>query len=297
MSDAQSQDRWSAWVLQRGHSGDDDQLRKKIEHLTPIRDRVLDRAELRPDDTLLDVGTGDGLIAFGALSRLGDCGRVIFSDTSQALVDHCRELAIELGVEDRAVFVRADADDLGGIEAETVDVVTTRSVLIYVDDKQGAFREFYRVLRPGGRASLFEPINNYFPFDSSDFWGFDAGPVRDLVEKLWAHEGWTDQASGDDPMMNFNERDLVDYALAAGFREVRLELDVEVRPGSWVVDWERLLDLAPNPNASTTRDLLDAALTPEERERYIAHMKPLIDSGNGTIHSAFAYLYARKVRG
>ena len=41
----------------------------------------------------------------------------------------------------------------------SVDVVTTRSVLIYVKDKAAALREFYRVLKPGGRVSLFEPIN------------------------------------------------------------------------------------------------------------------------------------------
>jgi hypothetical protein len=35
---------------------------------------VLDGAELQPDDTLLDIGCGDGLIAFGALDRLGPGG-------------------------------------------------------------------------------------------------------------------------------------------------------------------------------------------------------------------------------
>jgi hypothetical protein len=68
----------------------------------------------------------------------------------------------------------------------------------------------------------------------------------------------------------------------------------EVRPGSWVVDWDRLLDLAPNPNAQTTRELLDEALTPQERERFISCMKRLVDSGEGTVKSAFAYLVAKK---
>ena len=45
------------------------------------------------------------------------------------------------------------------------EFVTARSVLIYVEEKEAAFRAFHRVLRPGGRASLFEPINNYFPDD------------------------------------------------------------------------------------------------------------------------------------
>jgi methylase of polypeptide subunit release factors len=58
-------------------------------------------AQLRPGDTLLDVGTGDGLIAFGALERLGPAGRVIFSDISQDLLDHCRTAAAAEGLLDR----------------------------------------------------------------------------------------------------------------------------------------------------------------------------------------------------
>ena len=53
----------------------------------------------------------------------------------------------------RCEFVRASADDLGMFENESVDAITTRSVLIYVYAKQQAFKEFHRVLRPGGQLS------------------------------------------------------------------------------------------------------------------------------------------------
>jgi ubiquinone/menaquinone biosynthesis C-methylase UbiE len=106
-----------------------------------------------------DVGTGDGLIAIGALDRLGPSGRVIFSDISADLLEHCRAAATEAGELSRCDFVAASADNLTGIADGSVDVVTARSVLIYVADKAGAFAEFRRVLRPDGRISIFEPIN------------------------------------------------------------------------------------------------------------------------------------------
>ena len=40
-----------------------------LEQLAAVRDKVLDRADLRPGETLLDVGCGNGLIGFGALER------------------------------------------------------------------------------------------------------------------------------------------------------------------------------------------------------------------------------------
>jgi SAM-dependent methyltransferase len=154
---------------------------------------------------------------------------------------------VELDVAGQMSFVQASAEDLTPIGDSTVDVVTTRSVLIYVDDKARAFREFFRVLRPGGRASLFEPINNYFPDTPDDFWGFDSRPVRGLVEKIWDYEGWVESNYADDPMMNFNTKDLLRHAEAAGFEQVRIQLFVDVEPGSWVVDWERPAEHVPEP--------------------------------------------------
>jgi ubiquinone/menaquinone biosynthesis C-methylase UbiE len=65
----------------------------------------------------------------------------------------------ELGDLDRCRFLEASAADLAALQELSVDVTTTRAVLIYVEAKQQAFDEFFRVLRPGGRISLYEPIN------------------------------------------------------------------------------------------------------------------------------------------
>jgi ubiquinone/menaquinone biosynthesis C-methylase UbiE len=76
-------------------------------------------------------------------------------------------------------FVFASADDLSPLVDASVDVVTTRSVLIYVSAKQQAFKEFYRVLKPKGRLSIFEPINRFaYPEPPHIFMGYDITPVR-----------------------------------------------------------------------------------------------------------------------
>jgi hypothetical protein len=119
--------------------------------------------------------------------------------------------------------------------------------------------------------------------------------VRDLVAKVWAYEGWVESAYADDPMMNFDEKDLLRYAEDAGFGEIHIQLLVDVEPGTWVVDWERLLNTSPNPNAHTAGEALRGALTPEEFARVEKHVRPLADAGAGTIRAAFAYLSAVKV--
>ena len=166
-----------------GRASTPEERSRWMEPLWKFRDRVLDRAHLEGGDTLLDVGCGDGLIGFGALER--GAGTVVFSDVSDDLLDVCRTAARKLGVAERCRFVAARADDLAGIGDESADVVTTRSVLIYVEDKPRAFREFHRVLRPGGRISSFEPINRFGvrPDTAERFWMYSAGELRDLARK------------------------------------------------------------------------------------------------------------------
>jgi arsenite methyltransferase len=155
---AKAPDRWHRWLLDVRFGGDPAARERLLtEHLYPVRDTVLDKAKLQPGDTVLDVGTGDGLIAFGALERLGPSGHVVFSDISQDLLDHCRAAAAAEGLLDRCRFVLASADSLADVADTSVDVVTVRSVLIYVKDKAEALRAFYRVLRPGGRIRRHQP--------------------------------------------------------------------------------------------------------------------------------------------
>ena len=288
-------DRWHRWLLDVRFGGDAACREKDLtEFLYPVRDTVLGRARLRPGGTLLDVGTGDGLIAFGALERLGPAGRVIFSDISQDLLDHCRKAAGVEGLLDRCRFVLAAADRLTGVADVSVDAVTTRSVLIYVKDKAAALREFYRVLKPGGRVSLFEPINVLMSAADPDrFSGYDVTPVRALAAKVKAlYESI--QPPGVDPMIDFDDRDLVRHAQDAGFGEVDLELRVSVKARMQPIPWERFLRTSGNPLVPTFGDALDRALSQQEAAEFTGYLKPLVESGAGLERRAVAYLTAVK---
>src|SRR5258708_24695924 len=135
-------------------------------------------------------------------------------------------MAQEMGVVNLCEFLRASADDLSAINSASVDAVTTRSVLIYVAAKQAAFSEFYRVLKPTGRLSIFEPINAFaFPEPDPLFLGYDVTPVLDLASKVKALYLQL-QPPGTDPMLNFDERDLIHFAQQAGFQEIHLDYQV-----------------------------------------------------------------------
>src|ERR687891_102329 len=109
------QDIWSRWLLNRRFGGDPERLTHVLDYLYPVRDKVLSHISLEEGDTLLDVGCGDGLIAFGALEKF-ERSRALFSDISDDLLHHVQVLARKMNLLHRCEFVRASADDLGVFE-------------------------------------------------------------------------------------------------------------------------------------------------------------------------------------
>ena len=285
-------DRWSEWLLGGRCGGDVEVLRRQLPRLHEWRDQVLDRATIEAGDVVLDLGTGTGLVGFEALERVGADGRVILTDVSAPLLDQCRRIAQELGVSHRCEFVVAPADRLP-IADQAVDVVTARSVLIYLPDKQPAFGEAFRVLRPGGRLSIFEPINRFsHPEPTDHFLGFDVAPVAHLAAKIAAARTPLDQH----PLTNFDERDLVRYAEEAGFDQVNLTYTADTAP--WpleTTDWDTLLATALNPLDPTIGEQIAATLTDHERSEFEAHLRPLVEhAAPREGRSAIAFLLATK---
>jgi arsenite methyltransferase len=283
-------DCWADWIRTRRTGGDPEQEARMLEELAVVRDRVLDNARLSGGEVLLDAGCGNGLIGFGALDR--SAGEVVFADVSTPLLDDCRELAAKAGVLDRCRFLEARAEDLGELADASVDVVTTRSVLIYVKDKGRAFAEFHRVLRPGGRLSIFEPINRFGMDERAGTWGYTLDrEAAALMAKVTAPE--VIQQGPDDPMVDFDERDLLALVEAAGFFPVKLDYVAEVRPFE-PRRWETALHSSGNPKIPTLAEAMEQALTTEERERLVAQLRPAVEEGRGVWRMGVAYLSATR---
>lgn len=288
-------DCWADWLADRRFGSSDPELRRQfMDKLVQVRDKVLDKAALKQDERLLDVGAGEGWIGFGAFGR--GAGEVVFTDISRDVLDACREAAEQLEVADRCKYVKAPAHDLSALEDESIDVVTTRSVLIYVAEKQQALREFFRVLRPGGRISLFEPINRFAIRGEAEpsFWlgaRYPADGLADLAERLNAV--YADLQPRSDPMLDFDERDLLRFAEEAGFFPVELDYYAEMRSAE-PRPWEALLHSSGNPKIPTVSEAMDKVFSPAERDRVTSHLRPQVEDGLGIWQMATAFLWATR---
>ena len=101
------------------------------------------------------------------------------------------------------------------------------------------------------------------------------------------------QPPGNDPMLDFDERDLFRLAEESGFYPVRLSLEAVAEPLA-PRDWDGFLNTSGNPNIPTLAEAMESALTDEERDRLTAELRPKVEAGRGTWRMASAYLAATK---
>jgi SAM-dependent methyltransferase len=108
--------------------------------------------ELRPGETVLDIGCGAGVDSILAARRVGPSGRVVGVDMTEEMVKKAKENAVAAGVTNTE-FHTGDADRLP-VEDATVDVVISNGVFNLCLDKPKVLAEVFRVLRPGGRIQM-----------------------------------------------------------------------------------------------------------------------------------------------
>jgi arsenite methyltransferase len=294
-------DAWSEWLLHRRHADDPAYERVVQGVVQRLADRVLDEAKLSPAMLLADIGAGEGLLAFRAIERVGPTLQVVLTDISGPMLRHAEALAVQRGVRSQCRFLECSAEKLDDIAGSTVDVVATRAVLAYVADKSAALREFYRVLKPGGRISIAEPILQ----DEAFF----ARALRRRVEEQGSRSEdrflvllhrWkaaqfpdTEEECAKSPIVNYSERDLINFVRGAGFADIHLQLNIDVTP-SLVTSWDVFLGTSPHPWAPSLSHILAAQFTPEERQFFEQIMRPIVESGKNLATDRMVYVNAKK---
>jgi arsenite methyltransferase len=292
-------DVWSEWLLHRRHA-DDSTYAKVVQAVVEgYADRVLDGAQLAVGMTLVDVGAGEGLVAFRAIDRIGPSLRVTLTDVSAPMLRYAESVALQRNVRPQCTFLECTADNLKGIADASVDVVATRAVLAYVADKKAALAEFFRILKPGGRLSIAEPILQ----DDA----FHARALRRRVEDqshpvdrfLTLLHRWkaaqfpdTEEACAKSPIANYSERDLLNMVGTTGFAQIHLQLHIDVVP-SLITSWDVFLGSSPHPWAPSLKQILAEQFTLDERQLFEQMVRPTVESGNNITTERSVYLQAR----
>ncbi len=109
-------------------------------------------ASLRPGEVVVDLGSGGGLDVFLAAQMVGSTGKSIGIDMTPEMVALANK-NLSVSTFDNVEFHLADIEAMP-LESASVDCVISNCVLNLVPDKQKAFVEIFRVLKPGGRLAV-----------------------------------------------------------------------------------------------------------------------------------------------
>lgn len=299
--DDSAEDIWSHWLLHGRDAGDAHYAQAMRALVERYIERVLQGAALKPGDTFADIGAGDGSLAFRAIQSAGGALRAWIVDVSEAMLRRARSGAEQLRIAERCTFLHAPAERLERIEDESLDAVTTRSVLAYVADKTAALREFHRVLRPGGRISLAEPVFQDEAVAAQAMRTVIASNPPEAVSPLlrlmhrWKASQYpdTDEKIRASAIAGYSERDMVRFAQNAGFAAVHLELHIDTFPAI-MRSWDVFVNSTPHPLAPPLRTIMAEQFSVEERELFERSMRPVIEDPRAVSTERMLYLTARK---
>src|SRR5215218_8038865 len=187
------------------------------------------RGDLGTYERALEIGAGTGYFSLNLL-RAGVVEQAVATDISQGMLDALSSSAAELGVSDRVQTVRTEAERLP-LPDDSFDLVFGHAVLHHLPDLDAAFREFRRVLKPGGRVVFAGEPSRYG--DRVASWpkraALACAPVWRRIVGAGARIGYDDPVEQQEHALEhvvdvhaFTPGELGSFAGRAGFENVRV---------------------------------------------------------------------------
>ena len=139
-------------------------------------------AKIKKGDVVIDLGSGAGNDAFIARHETGEAGKVIGIDFTPAMIERAMQNAETRGF-NNVEFRQGDIEKMP-VTAGIADVIVSNCVLNLVPDKDGVFKEIFRVLKPGGHFSISDIVlEGELPREIKEAAEMYAGCVAGAVQK------------------------------------------------------------------------------------------------------------------
>jgi ubiquinone/menaquinone biosynthesis C-methylase UbiE len=155
---------------------------------------VLDLADLRPGERVLDLGSGSGTDSFAAAALVGATGTVVGVDFTAEQLAKARRLAAATRLA-HVEFRDGRIESLPAVDDQSVDCVISNGVVNLAPDKAQVFAEAARVLRPGGRLAIADIVSEQQLTDTivgnADLWASCIGGAaqQDTYRQAIEHAG------------------------------------------------------------------------------------------------------------
>ena len=190
-------------------------LRRQSDELRPYSAEILDRVDLRPGQSAIDLGCGPSGIIQLLSERVSPGGRVVGVDADPVHVTMARQFADERGLRDVEI-VAADARHTG-LPSGSFDLVHSRTLLVTIPEPTRVVAEMVRLARPGGWVASLEPDTEYALC-------YPAHPAFDRICELF-HAAF--RRNGADPFIG---RRVAELYREAGLEDIGVEARAPVHP-------------------------------------------------------------------